>query len=230
MRRAELKILRKLPLFCDMNQRHFDRLMKSALLQWFPAHTELIRERELPDYLHILVDGMVELFATRGGQSATIDILQPITAFIIAAVVRDELYLNGARTLTPARILLIQANTIRSVFSEDAVFARAVVSELATRYRAVIQVLKNDRIGSSTDRVLNWIAREDIRQHRKGSIQIPFDKRILASYLGMRPENLSRAFQTLRRHGIIVHGKTLLIKDRKSFRRLVRPSVLFANN
>jgi CRP/FNR family transcriptional activator FtrB len=222
MRRAELKIIRKLPLFRDMDQRHFDRLMKDALLQWFPARTELIRERELPDYLHVVVDGMIELFATRGGQSATIDILQPVTAFIIAAVIRDELYLNGARTLTPARILLVQANTIRSIFSEDTVFARAVVNELASRYRAVIQVLKNDRIGTSTDRVLNWMAREDIRQHRKGSIHIPFDKRILASYLGMRPENLSRTFQALKRYGISVHGKTIIIRDRKLFRQQVR--------
>lgn len=223
MRRAELKIIRELPLFCDMEQRHFDRLTKDALLQWFPAGTELIRERELPDYLHVVVDGMIELFATRGGQSATIDILQPVTAFIIAAVIRDELYLNGARTLTPARILLIQANAVRSVFSEDAMFARAVVNELATRYRAVIQVLKNDRIGTSIDRVLNWMAQENVRQHRKGSIQIPFDKRILASYLGMRPENLSRAFQALKRRGISVHGKTISIKDRKVL-RMARPS------
>ena len=222
MRRAELKTIRALPLFSGMSNRNFDRLMKDALLQWFPARTELIRERELPDYLHVVVEGIVELFATRGEQSATIDILRPVTAFIIAAVVRDEQYLNGARTLMPARILLIQASAVRSVFSEDAVFARAVVDELATRYRAVIEVLKNDRLGSSIDRVLNWVAREDVRQHRKGSIRIPFDKRMLASYLGMRPENLSRAFQALKRHGISVHGKIISIKDRKSLRRLAR--------
>src|SRR3974390_2025534 len=107
MRRSDVSVVRKLPLFCDMTDAHFGALSKAALLQKFPEHVTLIREGEVPDFLHILIDGAVELFATGDGRETTIDILRPVTTFILAAVVRDEVHLKSARTLTSSRVLMI---------------------------------------------------------------------------------------------------------------------------
>ena len=62
---------------------------------------ELINEGDLPDFLHIVIDGSVEMYGTDNGRETTIDILQPVTTFILAAVIRDERYLKSARTLSP---------------------------------------------------------------------------------------------------------------------------------
>ena len=101
------------------------------MLQKFPEHTTLIQEGDLPDFLHILVDGTVELFAGWDGRETTIDIIRPVTTFILAAVIRDEVYLKSARTLNSARILMIPAQAVRDVFGRDAAFARSIVNELA---------------------------------------------------------------------------------------------------
>ena len=83
-----------------------------------------------------MVEGSVELFGGHNGHETTIDIIRPVTTFILAAVIRDEVYLKSARTLKPAQILMIPAQTVRDVFGRDAAFARAIVNELAVRYRA----------------------------------------------------------------------------------------------
>ena len=94
-------------------QRHerakFEELMGAAFLQRFPQHITLINEGDLPDFLHIVVEGSVELFGAHDGHETTIEILRPVTTFILAAVIRDEVYLKSARTLTPAQILMIPA-------------------------------------------------------------------------------------------------------------------------
>ena len=69
-----------------------------------------------------------------------------MTTFILAAVIRDEVYLKSARTLTPAQILMIPAQTVRDVFGRDAAFARAIVNELAERYRGLVRALKNEKL------------------------------------------------------------------------------------
>src|SRR5438876_11625695 len=113
MRRSDSDLVRNLPLFREMAARHFDTLLNAALLQKFPEHTNLITEGELPDFLHVLVEGTVELFSRWDGHETTIDMLHPVTTFILAAVIRDEVYLNSVRTLAPARILLIPAGAVR---------------------------------------------------------------------------------------------------------------------
>src|SRR5262245_61183456 len=226
MRRADIELIRGLPLFREMTAPHFDTLMKAALLQKFPERVTLIHEGELPDFLHILVEGTVELFAAWEGRETTIDVMYPVTTFILAAVIRDEVYLKSARTLSPARVLMIPAASVRDVFGRDAAFARAIVNELAARYRGVVRVLKGQRLRSGIERLANWILEEDGRQGGRGRVILAHDKRTLSSRLGMTPENLSRSLAGLTAHGVTGGGREIVIGDRQALKRRAKPDPL----
>ena len=166
MRQSDWKLIRALPLFSDMSEANFATLVSAAFLQRFPQHITLINEGDLPDFLHIVVEGSVEMFSTHDGHETTIDIMRPVTTFILAAVIRDDVYLKSARTLTPAQILMIPAQTVRDVFGRDAAFARAIVNELAERYRGVVRSLKNEKLRTSAERLANWILQTDAPARR----------------------------------------------------------------
>lgn len=223
MRQTDIALVRGLPLFRDMTAAHFDSLVNAALLQKFPEQVTLIEQGEVPDFLHILVDGAVELFAGGDGRETTIDILRPVTTFILAAVIRDQVHLTSARTLTPARVLMIPAATVRDVFGRDAVFARAIVNELADRYRSVVRLLKEQKLRNGTERLASWILAEERRQGGRGRIELTHDKRTLSALLGMTPENLSRNLATLSSHGVGGNGREILISDRKALEGYVGP-------
>lgn len=226
MRITELDLIRGLPLFHDIAPDNFDRLTEAALLQRFPAHVELIHEGALPDFLHVVVEGSVELHAQHGGRETTLDILGPLSTFILAAVIRDEPYLKSARTLTEARILMIPARALRDAFGNDAAFARAVVNELAIRYRSIVRALKNEKQRTSCERLANWILKADLQQGGTGHVSLEYDKRTLASLLGMTPENLSRSFSQLKEHGVRSANRGVVIEDRLALERYCRPTPL----
>src|SRR5215831_705399 len=226
MRHSDLELVRELPLFRDMTAEHFDALVAAALLQKFPPHVTLIHEGELPDFLHVIVEGSVELFAEAGGRETTIDITRPVTTFILAAVIRDEIYLKSARTLTPAQVLMIPAEAVRDVFSRDAAFARAVVNELALRYRDMVRALKDHKLRTSAERLANWILETERAQGGCGRVVLGHDKRTLASRLGMTPENLSRSLASLAAYGVSGSGREILIGDRETLRRWAKPNPL----
>jgi CRP/FNR family transcriptional activator FtrB len=226
MRRADIDLVRDLPLFRGMTAGHFDALLSAALLQKFPGHTILIREGDFPDFLHILVDGTVELFAGWDGRETTIDIIRPVTTFILAAVIRDEVYLKSARTLNPTRILMIPAQAVRDAFGRDAAFARAIVNELAERYRRVVRVLKDQKLRTGIERLANWILEEDRQQGGHRHIELVHDKRTLSARLGMTPENLSRNLAGLVDHGVSGRGRKILISDYDALQRLARSDPL----
>ncbi len=226
MRQSDCKIIRALPLFSDMSEAHFDELVRAAFLQRFPQHVMLIEEGELPDFLHIVVDGSVELFSAHNAHETTIDIIQPVTTFILAAVICDDVYLKSARTLSPAQILMIPAQTVRDIFGRDAAFARAIVCELAERYRSVVRALKNEKLRNSAERLANWILQANAKQGNSNSIELTFDKRTLASRLGMTPENLSRNLAFLSKYGVKSSGRDIVIEDSMALQGFAKPNVL----
>ena len=226
MRATDQKVIRDLPLFQGVADGHFHTLVAAAYLQRFPAGVTLFVEGEAPDFLHVVVEGIVELFASFEGRQTTIDIIRPVATFILAAVVRDDVYLKSARTLSAARILLIPAPVVRDVFGRDARFARAVVNELAERYRGVTRELKNQKLRTGAERLANWILRTEHLQGRLGHVELPFDKRTLASLLGMTAENLSRNLATLANHGVSSSGRRITLTDRAAIEKLAKANSL----
>ena len=226
MRPQDSDLIRALPLFRGMSDAQFDDLVHAAFLQRFPAHVVLIKEGEQPDFLHVVVEGAVELFSTHNGGETTIDILHPVTTFILAAVIQDDVYLNSARTLAPGRILMIPADVMRSVFGQDAAFARAVVSELAMRYRGVVRELKNQKLRTGIERLANWILQTDAQSGGTGRFAFSFDKRTIASLLGMTPENLSRSLATLAADCIASEGREIAITNRDRLVEIATPNPL----
>jgi CRP/FNR family transcriptional activator FtrB len=226
MRDTDAEIVRALPLFRGMEPQHFATLIGAGYLQRFPHRVELIHEGHKPDFLHVLVEGSVEFVSTGRGRETTLSVLTPPGAFILAAVVLDQVYLKSARTIDKSVVVLIPAAAVREVFNKDPAFARAVVAELALRYRAIVKDLKNQRLRTGLERLANWVLVHNEKMGRPGRFKLPMEKRALAGLLGMRAENLSRSFTEIAEHGVTVRGSTVTIDDIAGLRAFAEPDPL----
>lgn len=213
MRVSDLPEIRHLPLFSEMLQANFEQLMQAAYAQTFPAGVELVRQGDPADFLHVVLEGAVELFAGWGGRTCTMTVVQPVGTFILAACIRDAPYLMSARTLERSRIILIPASDLRAVFRRDPEFAVSTINELAGCYRAVVRHAKGLKLRDSRERVAAYLVKHLRRAAPANSFNLPLEKRILASYLGMTPENLSRTLRALERDGVVVEGSRVTVTD-----------------
>jgi len=226
VRSSDLPEVRALRLFKSMSDENFDVLMQAAYLQTFPAQLDLIAEGDPSDFLYIVIEGSVELFARSNGREATMDLVRPVETFILAAVIKDAVFLMSARTCERSKILLIPSEDVRDVFRKDEGFARAIVVELAGRYRTVVKEHKDLKLRTAVERLANRLLCYHKDQGATGSLELPYDKRTIASLLGMTPENLSRAFNTLKPYGVSVQGATVHLGDLKSLEALAKPNPL----
>lgn len=223
MRSDEIDEMRRLPLFKGVEAAHCSAMLKSSFLQRFPARVELIREGEPADFLHVVVDGQVEVFSAYRDRETTVSVLGAGHSFIVAAVVLDRVYLKSVRSLTASRILLVPADAVRHYFAIDAAFARSLAVELAMAYRGVVKELKNQKLRTSLERLANWLLLCDAESGGTGTFVLPFDKKVLASRLGMAPEVLSRSFASLAAYKVRVKGPTVEIRDIEALRMLAKP-------
>ncbi len=225
MSTAKHEQIRNLELFRNISQDSFDALMRAAYVQNFPAQADLITEGEPPDFLHIVESGLVELFGTWAGRESTLATVKPVSTFILAASINNRPYLMSARTLKKSRIIMIPSEDVRTVFQQDSDFARAIVTELAGCYRASIKNTKNLKLRTSKERLANYLLK---MYHRTGTreFELQFEKRTLASYLGMTPENLSRAFNAISDYGVTVNGLTVSLNDPAALAEFAKPDDL----
>ncbi len=217
--------IRNLALFSDMAEENFEALMRGAYVQNFPPRVDLAVEGDPPDFLHIILSGSVDLFSSWNGRETSMATVRPVSTFILAASINDAPYLMSARTLEKSRIVLLPSQDVRDVFMKDGDFARAIVTELAQCYRSVIKNTKDLKLRTSLERLANYLLRQ---KNRSGSLEfdLVMEKRRLASFLGMTPENLSRAFKGLEPYGVKVQGNHIVITDLDDLARFARPNPL----
>ncbi len=226
MRPHDIEELRQLPLFSAMSPENMERLLDAALLQKFPAGVVLIHENTQADFLHVLIDGLAEIYTEQDGGEWGISLVNPISTFIPAAIISNQPYLSSTRTLLESRVLLIPAKRVREIFDQDIVFARVIAKELARAYRGSVKKLKGYMARSSVERLANWILAEAQKDTHQGNVVIPFDRGTLASHIGTTRENLSRNLAYLTDHGVRIRGREIVIDDKDQLILFARPQRL----
>lgn len=217
--------IRDLHLFEEMDDANFAELMTSSYVQNFPPQIELITEGEPSDFLHVMLSGAVDLFSAWDGRETSLGTVEPVSTFILAATIRDAPYLMSARTLEKSRIVLIPSQDVRTIFDKDAQFARAIVAELAHRYRSTVKMAKDLKLRSSLERLANYLLRMQ-RTAGADEFKLPTEKRRLASLLGMTPENLSRAIKNLQPYGVVINGPRVTLQNPRDLERFAKPNPL----
>jgi len=228
MRSRDTERMRALPMFAGFDEQSFEAFTLSAYLQRFPANTQLLLEGDAVDFLYVLLEGQVELSGTWNDKETVLTVLRPVSTFILAAVVLDAEALMGARTIERSDILMIPGAAIRARMEDDAAFAVAIGRELSGCYRGLVRSIKNQKLRSGVERLANYLLQLHARSDGD-TVALPHEKRVLASLLGMTPENLSRAFGTLRPYGVTVNGAEVQLSLIADLRRLAKPDPLIEN-
>jgi CRP/FNR family transcriptional regulator, transcriptional activator FtrB len=224
MKPEDLTLMRSLPMFGKVTAERLAALVLRGSLQRYPRGTLLFREGDQADFLMVLLEGGVELFACDHDENeAVVETLFPVDSFILAAALTGAPYLMSARTLLPSRVLLLDAEIFRRTVATDPDLSAPVMAELAQHFRRLVRQIKDLKLRTGAQRlgcyVLSLAASAE-------EVVLPFDKRTLASRLGMTAENLSRAFSALRGHGLSIRGSHLLIQDRERLAAFARPDPL----
>jgi len=224
MHSRDLPIVRELPLFTDMSQINFDALVSDACVKCFQAHVDLFDEGNCAEYLYVLLEGQVELYSYTNSRETSIQIIEPVGIFILTAVATDSYYLMSARTYSCSRILIVPASDIRLAFKDDTEFARAIVEEMGLSYRLMVSSLKDVKLRTGIERLSNCLLSYHKAQGEHGIVQLPCDKRTLASLLGMTAETLSRSFNKLMSYNVEVSGSQIHLNDINALTILAKPN------
>ena len=220
---TDLVRVRALSLFRALDSDVFTRLMRGAFLQRFPRGSQLTSQGQPDNFLFVLLDGAIELEGSSCDRESTLALLWPTATLGLASIVLDGPSLMSARTTKASLILMIPGEAFRQALGEDAALGRAVAEELAGCFSGAVRSLKNCKLRTARERLISYLLAQYERQNGGSIIRLPCRKRVLASLLGMTPENLSRAFASLTPHGVEIDGATVTLRQPDALAMLARP-------
>ena len=227
LRPADVARLRKLALFAPMSDAAAERLLAAGLAHHFAAGSILFRQDELPEFLHIALDGRVALKVAAFGRGGLITEFYPAgEPVLLPAHLLDLPFTQLGQLLDDSRVVLLPMPAFRQLVREDIKLSTAVVeaiSGLAFRLDAKVKQLKTL---NGPQRLAQFILETAAGATSHAVVTLPYERRLLATQLGMAPETISRAFRYLRDVGVEGHGREIVVNSIDALRAFVESGLL----
>ena len=205
--------LRRIAGLATISQTVIEELSAAGTVIACNADAAIFEQAQVPDALDILLRGVVQLSTqSRAGDSAVVDIVEPVECLAFAAVWLRAPYLVSARALKASTLFRIPADTASELLRRDPATLDAVARSLCSQYRSAVGQIADLKLRSVAQRLGGYLVTLFAR-HPGREIALPCEKRVLAARLGTTAEHLSRAFGMLRLYGVISHGARVQIID-----------------
>lgn len=163
---------------------------------------------------HIVISGLIKLFRVGEDGSPTIFAIEgPGSTFLLAEALLGTPCSASAEAIAPARLLAINAETLRARLANDVTVARAMLASASSHLQAMISHVEDLKTMTGPERLIDFILKLAGRASGGVALSLPYEKHLIANYLGMTPESFSRAMGMLKTMGVIVTRERIEIAD-----------------
>ncbi|MBZ0216325.1 MAG: cyclic nucleotide-binding domain-containing protein, partial [Fimbriimonadaceae bacterium] len=209
-----IPLLRALPLFACLSDDVFDRLLGQAEIRRYEKGRLLVVHGEPASRYYVVLSGWVKLFkGTSSGDEIVLQMLTSGDSVQEAAVFLDAPAPVSAEIAENAVLFSVPAPLIRRAVRENAELAVSMLDSLSQRSENLIKQMEQSRLHSAPERVGWFLLKRQLEDGgpRVGTIVLPYDKALIASYLDMTPETFSRTLKRFRDSGFEVENNTITL-------------------
>lgn len=217
-------LLRRLPLFAELDDAQLARVMDSAHPRHLDRGERLFTQGDPARCFFLVRDGAIKLFLlSRDGTEKVIEVLRDGDLFAEAVMFMDgHRYPVSAEALAATELLAFDNAVFLELLHESPDLAFKALGALSRRMHGLLQEIDELTLHNATWRLVVWLLAEAERDGSDGAFTLAIPKQVIASRLSIKPETLSRIFARLRDDGLIrVEGERLEIRDRAGLQKLL---------
>ena len=125
-----------------------------------------------------------------------------------------------AEVIEDAKLMMIPAKPFLARVHQNPTLALNMLASLSRRMRGFLGRIEQLQSQSAPQRLADFLVRLAAPNEGAARVRLPIEKALIASRLGMKPETFSRALVQLRRAGVRVDDRDVVIGDVSALRRL----------
>lgn len=228
----EIEILRKVPLFAELDAPALSLLASQLRRRKLPGGAPVVYKGDASNALYLIASGRVKIHqATTGGDEVILDVKGAGDFFGEMSLLDGQPRSADVSTLEPSELLLLDGEALRATITKQPAVAWTLLRLLSQRLRDQNQqtevLMTRDVAGRVADRLLHLAESQGTLLPDGKSIRL--DVRLtqgdLAALIGATRERVSRALTTFRSAGVIEWDKVgshWIIKNKAALTKRAR--------
>jgi len=219
------QIVRSSPLFGAMPQELAQSIIGNQSVRSYEKDTHLFQQGEPATGFFLVLDGWVKLYRlTAEGIEVVVGVFKRGETFAEAAIFLGGRYPVSAEVVTPSRLLRVEGEVLRRRIHEQPDLALSMLASASYHLKTLVEQIEKIKILSATQRIADFLIGLSGSRQGPATIELPYEKALIANRLGMKPESLSRALAKLRPLGISVDRNRVTVADVQLLVRFVEAS------
>ena len=222
----ETEILRKIPLFSDLDSEELGLVKRAVFTRQFPKNNLIIFEDDVGNSLFVIKKGRVKISRIAAdGNEAILAILGEGDFFGELAVIDGLSRSASVTSIDDVELLMMRRADFMEIMEKVPKIAITLLKELAGRIRKSDHQIRSLSLMDAKGRVATTLIRlaEDIGKVKEGNViieELPL-QRDLASIAGTSRETISRVIKRFEDEGHCwMEHNTLIFNDFDSFKKM----------
>lgn len=195
------------------------QLLQNAVVTEEEKSSLLFSQGDPANRFYIILEGRVKLFtANEEGEESIVEIFNPTTSFAEAAMFASGRFPVNCETVMKSRIVRVDGDPFLRTLKANPRIGKKILTKMAIRYRDLLHEIIQLKTQSPAQRLAAFFLSLAEAKEDGETIQLPYDKNLIAARVGMKPESLSRALVRLREIGVESEKRELIVRDVNALR------------
>jgi CRP/FNR family transcriptional regulator, dissimilatory nitrate respiration regulator len=214
MRDGDLQYFNQHPLFSQIDGEAMERIFAGASAVDYAKGQAIFHRGDPAEVFYFVVDGWIKVYrSTADGDEAIVHIFSAGDTIAEAVAFAGRNYPVSAQAVENSRVVPILTSRIIAELSNSPELALSIMGSLSQQLHSMVVEIEQLKTRTATQRVCDFFIRRCAVEEGSAVISLPYDKVIIASRLGMKPESLSRILNRLRKIGVRTENGRVAVAD-----------------
>lgn len=214
MDKHDWDIVRATPLFGTVPKEAAMRILDGLGPRGYDRGVLLFEQGTEADSFFVVLEGWVKIYRTTPeGHETVVTVFRRGEIFAEAAIFMGGRYPVSAETVTACRLLRVNGEKLRRVIFENPNLALSMLASASYHLKSLVEQIEQMKRMTGPQRLAEFLLRLCPGDDGACTVNLPFEKSLIANRLGMKPESLSRALGKLKPIGVSTERDAVSIDD-----------------
>ncbi len=202
--------IKNLSLFANLNEGEIEKILhNSHIHHYHKGEILFLKDQKITNFYIVLKGSVKLLIINEEGEEAVVQI---VNAGEYLTDIYGKVFLNSAEALEDVTILAISLESFGQQLKDNHSLALNMLLDMSSQNRVLNNQISTLKIADAKHKVGQFLLKTAFEKGEKAkNINLKTEKSDIASYLGMKPETLSRNLKKLKDDGEIVIEKNKII-------------------
>lgn len=199
-----LQKLQSATFFNGLDQAQLEKICSKSKILSFNTDELIFCQGNDAAAFFLIIRGWVSIIKeNKNAEQSVLHVFKDGESFAEPAALVMGRYPASAYAASPCELLEIRSSSLKSMITEDPDIALRMIIRLSSQLNTLVNEFEQYKTMGVTRRLALFLLDLSENKSDKKSVDLPFNKTVLAAHLGIQPGTLSRAFNHLAEHGVI---------------------------